>query len=265
MKRAAGLLAALTLTASCAPLPEFPAPAVSQVPASAGYLDADVIAALAARAPAPPEPDSPEARADRAALEALLAGVSPQRVLLAQTHAEVRPALAVQHFDCTLGTRLAADPPPALIRLMTRTLRDASAVSEAAKARGHRARPINEGFEPCIRADDALRASASHPSGHATVGALWGRIMAELAPDRGAEARRIGLEIGHSRAICALHYPADVAAGQALGEALFDALMGDEGFRADLELARSELAEARARGLTSPGCAAEDYALRPAG
>ncbi|MFN4288071.1 MAG: PA-phosphatase [Brevundimonas sp.] len=265
MKRAAGLLAALALAASCAPLPEFPAPPVPQASDSAGYLDAEAIAALAARTPLPPASGSAQAQADRAALEALLARASPQRVLLAQTHAEVRPALAVQHFDCTLGTRLAADPPPALLRLMTRTLRDASAASEAAKARGHRARPIAEGFEPCIRADDALRASASHPSGHATIGALWGRIVAELAPDRAGEARRIGQEIGHSRAVCALHYPADVAAGQALGEALFDALLRDQTFRADLEAARVELAEARARGLTSPGCAAEDYALRPAG
>ena len=109
--------------------------------------------------------------------------------------------------------------------------------------------------------DDDLRSSASHPSGHATVGALWGRVMAEVAPDQAEALTRIGDEIGVSRAVCALHYPSDVAAGQALGVALFEAMRETPAYQADLAAARTEVARARALGRLNPGCAAERAAL----
>ncbi|WP_262423182.1 hypothetical protein [Brevundimonas denitrificans] len=48
-------------------------------------------------------------------------------------------------------------------------------------------------------------------------------------PDQAEALIRIGDEIGVSRVVCALHYPSDVAAGQALGEALFAAVRATAG------------------------------------
>jgi len=58
-----------------------------------------------------------------------------------------------------------------------------------------------------------------------------------------------------------MHYPADVAAGEAVGKAVFAEAATTPMFQADLAAARLELAQVRATGLTNPGCAAERAAL----
>jgi len=262
--RLAAAAGAALLAAGCAFNDSFPAPARVAAPVQAPpYLSADALAALAAATPLPVRPGSPEAAADQRGSDGWRALEDSDRWRLAQTHAEVRPHLAVQHFDCPLNTRLADDPPPALVRLLARSLQDASVASSAAKAAGFRARPIADdpARRACIRVDDDLRTSASHPSGHATVGALWGRIMGEAAPDQAEALIRIGDEIGVSRAVCALHYPSDVAAGQALGVALFEVVRRTPDYQADLAAARAEVAQARTLGQLNPGCAAERAAL----
>ncbi|MFN3537677.1 MAG: phosphatase PAP2 family protein [Brevundimonas sp.] len=260
----AGAVCAALAAASCTANDSFPAPSRIEAPVPARpYLDAETLATLASAVPPPVTDGTPEAAADQRGSLRWTALEDSDRWRLAQTHAEVRPHLAVQHFDCPLNTRLAEDAPPALVRLLDRSLRDASVTSNAAKAVGFRPRPIADEPErrACIRVDDTLRSSASHPSGHATVGALWGRIMAEVAPDEAGALIRIGDEIGVSRVACGLHYPSDVAAGQALGVALFAAVRLTPDYQADLAAARAEVAQARTLGRLNPGCAAERAAI----
>lgn len=267
MKRVVLTAAAALLVGSCAVNDAFPAPSRVETPAAAAapapYLDEQTLLTLARAISAPPSPGSTEASLDLADSQRWRTLEDSDRWRLAQTHAEVRPALAMQHFDCPLNTRLADEPPPALVRLLGRSLRDASVASNAAKAVGFRPRPVADDPDrrACIRVDDDLRASASHPSGHATVGALWGRIMAEVAPDQAPAMTRIGDEIGISRTVCGLHYPSDVAAGQALGAALFETIRDTPAYQADLAAARAEVAQARTLGRLNPGCAAERIAL----
>ncbi|MBA3999764.1 MAG: PA-phosphatase [Brevundimonas sp.] len=264
-RRLAGALIVALLTGGCSVNASFPAPSHVEAPAQApqSYLASDALASLAAAVPPPVTAGSSEAEADQSESLSWMALEDSDRWRLAQIHAEVRPHLALQHFDCPLNTRLADDPPPAVGRLLARSLRDASVASNAAKAVGFRARPVADDPErrACIRVDDDLRSTASHPSGHATVGALWGRIMAEVAPDQAGALIRIGDEIGVSRVVCALHYPSDVAAGQRLGVALFEAVRMTPDYQADLAAARVELAQARTLGRLNPGCAAERVAL----
>ena len=268
MKRALVIAACAALAGSCAVNDAFPAPTRVETPAAAvapaPYLDEQALLTLARAVPASPTAGSTEAAMDQMESGRWRAFEDSDRWRLAQTHAEVRPTLAMQHFDCPLDTRLAEEPPPALLRLLGRSLRDASIASNAAKAVGFRPRPIADDPDrrACIRVDDDLRSSASHPSGHATVGSLWGRIMAEVAPDQADAVTRIGDEIGVSRAVCALHYPSDVASGQALGVALFEAVRETPDYQADLAVARAEVAHARTLGRLNPGCAAERAALQ---
>ncbi|MFN3817190.1 phosphatase PAP2 family protein [Brevundimonas sp.] len=260
----AGMVCVAVAAASCAVNDSFPAPTHIAAPVQAEpYLDAEALVSLASGVPPPVVAGSPEAAADQRGSLRWIALEDSDRWRLAQTHAEVRPHLAVQHFDCPLNTRLAEDAPPALVRLLDRSLRDASVASNAAKAVGFRPRPVADdpARRACIRVDDTLRSSASHPSGHATVGALWGRIMAEVAPDEAGALIRIGDEIGVSRVACGLHYPSDVAAGQALGIALFQAVRETPDYQADLAAARAEVAQARTLGRVNPGCAAERAAI----
>jgi acid phosphatase (class A) len=249
----AGVLAACLLLTGCVTPAD--APAVAPTP---GYLETGAIRSLAVAA-GPPSPFSPSGLPPDAS--------GTDRWWLAIAHAELRPPEAAQHFDCALGTRLAQTPRPALSRVMNRLLVDADRLTRL-MAEGHpRPRPIQviEGLKSCQRIDDAMRASPSWPAGGAVVGAAYGELLADLAPDKAVEVRRIGSEIGFSRAVCRMNWTADVVDGAAAGERLYARAAASTDFAADLEAARVELNAARAEGLIHPGCAAERRALAQAG
>jgi acid phosphatase (class A) len=236
---------------------------VSAQAAPEGYLSVAEIEALAQTVPPTPRAGSAEVAADIAASDRLRALQGGDRWLLATRHGELRPALALSHFDCALETRLAAAETPRLVALLERVMHDANAAAETAKARAFRPRPVGVDPErvPCQVVSAASRASPSYPSGGATVGAAYGGVFAALAPDRAVQALRTGHEIGVSRAVCAMHYLTDVTAGEALGQAVVRRIEGAPAFRADLAAATEEVRRARATGLTSPACAAERAAL----
>ncbi|HUH10714.1 MAG TPA: PA-phosphatase [Brevundimonas sp.] len=218
---------------------------------------------LAASLPAPPAPGDVAQDRDEALSAELRALEDTDRWWMATAHAELRPPYAAQHFDCVLGTRLAGAPRPALNRLMARLLADSQKLTLEVTARSPRLRPIADpDRRACQRVDEATRASRNgYPAGGAVTGAAYGELFAALAPDRAEAARRMGAEIGLSRAICATNWPSDVAAGQALGLALYQQAAADPDFAAELEAARAEIIAARAEGLTSPACASERLAL----
>lgn len=253
---------ALALSACAAVDRPPPDEAADRAPAQA-YLEPRIHARLAEATPAPPEPGSAGDLADRAAAARDAGLIDTDRWRLAQTHAELEPALALQHFDCPLNTRLSQSPPQALTRLMGRALADASAVATLARARAHRPGPAADdpARRACIRLTDSARSGSSHPDRHAVAGALWGEIFAELAPDQAGALRRRGAAIGRSRAVCAVAWPTDVSDGQALGLRLHQTMQTNAAYRADVAAARRELAAARALGRTNPGCAAEARAL----
>ncbi len=261
MRRLAALAVAVA-AAGCAPVG-----AVTPAPTSSadapGYLrDAD-LARLAQAVPPAPVPGSPTDLTDKATSDRYRVLEGGDRWLLATAHAELRPTLALPHFDCALGTRLGAAETPKLTAIFQRILHDANAAAELAKARAFRPRPVGDdrARAACQRVTDANRASPSYPSGSASVGAAYGHAIAVLAPDRAEAARQIGHEIAVSRVVCAMHYPSDAAAGEALGGAVFAEIAATPAFQADVAAARGEIAAARASGLTNPGCAAERAAL----
>lgn len=251
MSRTAAL-AACVLLGACA-TGGGPAP----VEAVTGYLDEGAIRSLAEAAPTP----SPWSPSDLPPVEP-----GTDRWWMATAHAQLAAPDGAQHFDCVLGARFAQKPRPALTRLMNRLLIDADSLTRRLAERTPRPRPIKaiQGLEPCQRVNDAMRDGSSWPAGGAVAGAAYGEMFAALAPDRAAEARRIGREIGLSRAVCRMNWAADVTDGTALGQRLF-AAETSPAFTADLEAARAEVAAARAEGLTNPGCAAERRAFAQAG
>lgn len=251
--------AALILVAACA----FAAPAVARQAVPASYLDHAAIQALADAVPPAPVAGSPQDQADVAASDRLRALENTDRWMLATRHAELRPTLALAHFDCALGFRVTAEDSPRLVSILERVLHDANEAAELAKARAFRPRPV--GADPerpaCQVVSAPGRASPSYPSGSATVGSAYGEVIAALDPAHAAEATRIGHEIGVSRMVCAMHYPSDVAEGEKLGVAAFQRIAATPAFEADAVVASEEIARARTAGLTSPACAAERAAL----
>lgn len=184
---------------------------------------------------------------------------------LATTDAEIRPPEAAQHFDCVLGTRLAATPRPALTRLMNRLLVDSASATRRLADLYPRRRPVavDSDLQPCQRIDAATRESPSWPAAGAVAGAAYGEMFAALAPDRAGAVRARGAEIGRSRAVCRMNWPGDVEDGLQVGRRIYAGARTAPGFSEDLEAARTEVAAARAEGLTSPSCAAERRALGP--
>lgn len=254
---AAGLLMVM---AACAPA-ENRAPKLTEV--STGYLAAGDLARLADAVPPPPASGSEVDVADKATSARYRAFEDSDRWLLATSHAELRPPLALQHFDCALGVRFGSAETPNLDRVMARVFHDAESVAEQVKRRAARPRPVGDDPErrACQVVSEAGRKSASYPSGSAAVGAAYGEAFAAIDPSRAEAVRRIGHEIGVSRLVCAMHYPSDVATGEAIGRAATAQAVATPAFQADLAAARAELAAARAKGLTNPGCAAERTVL----
>lgn len=254
MKRGGLILASVLASA---------APAAAQQPAPVGYLDPTAIQALSDAVPPAPIAGSPQDQADVARSERLRALENTDRWMLATRHAELRPALALAHFDCALGFRVTAEDSPRLVSILERVLHDANEAAELAKARAFRPRPVGADAErpACQVVSPASRASASYPSGSATVGSAYGQAIAALDPDHAAEATRTGHEIGVSRMVCGMHYPSDVAEGEKLGRAAFQRIAATSAWQADALVAREEIGRARSAGLASPACAAERSAL----
>ena len=173
------------------PAPRGATPMTQEAPQTVGYLPEARLADLAATVPAPSADGSPEQIADRALSDRYRALERSDRWLLATSHAELSPKFAPQHFDCALGVRFAAAPTPRLTALFDKLLKDANGAAELAKARAFRPRPV--GVDPtrpaCTTITAAGRASASYPSGSATVGAAYGEAMAALDPAHAAAAR----------------------------------------------------------------------------
>ena len=253
----AAVLAACLLMGGCAS-------AVSPITALGpveGYLDTAAVRAVGSGFT--PSPIHPEAE------QAVFDSVEPgtDRWWLAIAHAELRPPEAAQHFDCILGTRLADKPRPALDRLMNRLLIDSAGVTNVLAERAPRRRPITQrpDLQPCVRVDGASRNSPSWPASGAVAGSAYGEMFAALAPDQAEAARRRGMDIGFSRALCRVNWHADVTDGFQIGRTVYERATAAPDFAADLEAARVEVAAARAEGVTNPGCAAERRALRRTG
>lgn len=267
MRPVAALIAATVILpslplAACAPA-EQPSPHPIFSATDEGYLSPGLVARLAeAVTPAPAE-GSPQDAADRAASARFTALEDSDRWLMATAHAELRPPLALQHFDCALGVRLGSAETPTLDRMMAKVFHDAQAAVVLAQARSERARPVAEDSarRACQTLTPAMRRSASFPSAGAAAGTAYAEGLALIAPDRAGAVRRIGHEIALSRQICAMDYPSDGLAGEALGRAVVAEIAATPDFHVEIAAARDELAAARATGRTNPGCAAERAAL----
>lgn len=191
-----------------------------------------------------PVAGSPEEAADRAVVLWEQRTRAPDEV--ARARAEER--LTLEDFAAALGPGFDPARHPLTEALLARAATAARPCVAAAK--GAHARPRPYAADPHVEPVVPRETTASFPSGHATRGALFAALLAELAPDRRDALLRRGAQIGEDRVIAGVHYPSDVAAGERLGRAVARALLADPAFRATLDEARAkEWARARARGL----------------
>ncbi len=213
-----------------------------------GYLAKDALDAVAVVGP-PPAAGSAAEAADVTAYRSAAAGVDTPRWREALADDDIKTTAVMKRYACALDAEVGPDTAPALARLLERTLRDAGEISEVAKTTYRRPRPFaadDPSAPVCLDIPAERRASSSftYPSGHATVGWLWGLVLAEAAPARATQVMARSRVFTESRQVCRVHYPTDVLAGERLGAAIYARLQSSPEYEADVKAARAEIAAA---------------------
>ena len=80
----------------------------------------------------------------------------------------------------------------------------------------------------------------SYPSGHASGSELQARLLAVLFPAQADDVIKRARQVADSRVIAGVHYASDIAAGQTLGDLIFDALEANPQFKKDLAAAAAK-------------------------
>ena len=268
MHRTSILVLGLSLSvASCAPTrpgQDSAGGMIAKSGASTGYLMQEAVPVSLALLPPPPAAGSPALALDEEIHKSAAALRDTPRYRLAALDAELVFPRAADAFACTLGVPIDEQHTPHVYRLMQRILLDSGMATASAKNKYMRQRPFMVHQEPsCKPQDEArLRTNGSYPSGHTTIGWAWALALAEVDPARHDAILARGRAYGESRLVCNVHWQSDIIEGRFVGAAVVSQEHGVAEFRADIEAARHELAEARAKKLAPErDCAAEAEAL----
>lgn len=230
----------------------------------AGYLAKEALPDSLALLPPPPAAGSAALAHDEEVHTNATALRDTPRYRLAALDAVLTFPQAADAFACTLGTPIDPQLTPRLYQLLQRTLSDAGSSTGGAKRKYQRIRPFAVHTEPSCAPNDEpiLRNNGSYPSGHTTIGWAWALVLAEVDPARADAILARGRAFGESRLVCNVHWQSDILEGRVMGAATVAHMRSVAEFREDIEVARRELTEARARG-APPGrdCAWEAQAL----
>ena len=229
-----------------------------------GYLNPKQLPNSLALLPPPPAAGSAQAAVDMEIYKRTRALRSTPRWALATQDANLKFPAAASTFSCALGIPVSQEGTPNLNMLLRRTLLDAGLATYAAKDKYNRQRPfVVTGEETCTPAEQPmLSKDGSYPSGHASLGWAWALVLVQAAPQNMDALLQRGYAFGQSRVICGVHWQSDVDAGRLIGAATVARLQSDETFKAQVALARDEIAQAQAKGLKpTADCAAEAAAL----
>jgi acid phosphatase (class A) len=92
-------------------------------------------------------------------------------------------------------------------------------------------------LKPCV----SKEASFAYPSGHATLAAFYGLILADLFPDRASQFQDRANVIARDRVIGGVHHPSDIEAGKKFGQMLYAELAKSKRYHEDVEKYRKAL------------------------
>ena len=229
-----------------------------------GYLPISERINSSAILPAPPVGAAATAT-DEAVSRAALRLRDTARWKLAARDANVNFPEAAGVYSCAIGAPISAKDTPYLYQILRRAASDAGYAGDGAKELYKRNRPfvVNQ-QTPCTPEEmHSLGTDRSYPSGHSSTGTVWALILAELAPDRTVQVLRRGQAFAESRVVCNMHWQSDTVQGRFVGAYSYSRMQASAEFQADMQAARKELTEVRARKLApTRDCDAEAEALR---
>lgn len=190
--------------------------------------------------PPPPAVGSPAALAE---LDTVL------QAQTARTPAQAARCVQIEHESIwlfgadVLGPWFTAAHLPKTAAFFAAVRDDFISVNRAAKALHPRQRPpfADPRVKPCVEFAD----TGSYPSGHGIQSSLWAALLAEILPNHAAGFDQRAGETRHYKLLSGVHYPSDLAAGQALGEALARALLKNPEVQKTIAELRAETAAYR--------------------
>ena len=230
----------------------------------AGYLQSESLPNSLKLIPPPPPDGSAALAFDEEVSQKAKALKDTPRWKFATEDANLMFPEAAVTLSCALGIPVTEKDTPHLYMLLRRTLTDAGLSTYTAKNNYQRKRPfmVNDGPVCTPEEEEKLRKDGSYPSGHTAIGWAWALILAEIAPDRADTILARGRAFGESRNVCNVHWHSDVVEGRFMGAATVARLHADPVFLAELEVAKTEFAAARVKGVAlSRDCQAETDAL----
>jgi acid phosphatase (class A) len=184
--------------------------------------------------PAPPSAGSDEYKAEIDEMLALQGRRSDVQV----KQFRAQESLGLGAFMDIMPDWCTPDNLPKLKTLIKTVSKAASGPVDNGKNYFKRARPFREDnrIQPLGTRDQEF----AYPSGHATRGILYAKILAQLEPDKADVLMERGRQIGWNRVIGGMHHPSDIAAGRVLGQAIARALLRDADFKAELKDVKDE-------------------------
>jgi membrane-associated phospholipid phosphatase len=132
---------------------------------------------------------------------------------------------------------------PKTAAFFARVRQDFIAANRAAKAVHPRKRPpfADDRIKPCVEFSD----TPSYPSGHGIQSSVWAGMLGAIFPDKANEFLLRAATTRNYKAISGVHFPSDLAAGQAVGEALARELLKNPSVQEAIVQLRAEAAAVR--------------------
>jgi acid phosphatase (class A) len=185
--------------------------------------------------PAPPAPDSEKTKAEIAAFHAFET---------TRTDEQAKRAIAdddetVFRFLDGMGVKLDPAKVPLTAKFFEGIAATEGEIVDPAKKVWARPRPPVA--DPTIKPLIELSKSGAYPSGHATLGMLFGITLAKMMPEKKDEIMARALDYGYSRYVVGVHYPSDIEASKMAGAAIGNALLHNEAVLKAMEPVKAEL------------------------
>ncbi len=220
MKTFAKLAFALLLATTLCPAKEAPA---WPMPPLAYFVE---------RIPPPPKEGDAADLSDLEYVLAVQACATPEQIAHTRMTARLDP---FEIFSEVLGPGFTAKKYPLTKALLDKVRDTGESVKDGLKAWYARKRPVDAHEKDGVISYVGRERSFSYPSGHALRGWLTALVLAQLDPSKRHKLMSCGAVVGWDRVVAGVHYQTDTIASRAVGRLIFDKLMADPAFVAELE------------------------------